>query len=302
MPRMNCGGIWMYELIQAGERTFYIESPSKIGIYRVNDRDVWLIDSGNDKEAAKKILKILDANGFKLLGIVNTHSNADHIGGNRYLQEKTGCKIISTDIENAFSKYPILETSFLYGGYPVKELRNKFLLAPSCEPTGTVDRDLPGGLEYIALNGHYFGMIGIKTPDNVYFLADSVFKKDTLSKYHIVFIYDVRAFLHTLDALEQLEGNFYIPSHAEAVADIKPLVDENRRKIYEIMDKLLEICAEPLNFEEILKGLFDRYQLTLDFNQYVLVGSTVRSYLAYLHDEGRLNVHFRENRLLWERI
>ena len=77
----------MYELIQAGERTYYIDCPSKIGIYRINDEKVCLIDSGNDKDAGKKVLKILSANGWRPEMILNTHSHADHVGGNRNGQD-----------------------------------------------------------------------------------------------------------------------------------------------------------------------------------------------------------------------
>ena len=42
--------------------------------------------------------------------------------------------------------------------------------------------------------------------------------------------------------------------------------------------------------------------LTLTFEQYVLVGSTVKSYLAWLKDTGRLTVLFEDNRLLWRRV
>ncbi len=117
----------MYELVQAGEKTYYINCPAKIGIYKVNDTDVYIIDSGNDKEAGKKVQKILDANEWNLLAIINTHSNADHIGGNNFLSEKNkAVKLFPLDLKIAFAKYPILEASFLYGGYPCKELRNKF--------------------------------------------------------------------------------------------------------------------------------------------------------------------------------
>ena len=61
----------MYELVQVAENTYYINSPSKIGVYRVSDDDVWLIDSGNDKDAGRKIQKILDAQGWKLTAIIN---------------------------------------------------------------------------------------------------------------------------------------------------------------------------------------------------------------------------------------
>jgi hypothetical protein len=126
----------MYELVQVAENTYYINSPSKIGVYRVSDDDVWLIDSGNDKDAGRKIQKILDAQGWKLTAIINTHSNADHVGGNTLLQNRLNCAVYSTPMENIVTENPILESTFLYGGYPFKKLRSKFLMAT---PSNTQD-------------------------------------------------------------------------------------------------------------------------------------------------------------------
>ena len=54
----------MYELIQVTDRSYYIQSPSKIGLVRLNDSDVCLIDSGNDKDAGRKIRQILNGRGW----------------------------------------------------------------------------------------------------------------------------------------------------------------------------------------------------------------------------------------------
>lgn len=83
----------MYELIQASESCYYIESPAKIGLVRLNETDVCLIDSGSDKDAGRKVRQHLDKNGWRLTAIYNTHSNADHVGGNQYLQKQTGCAV-----------------------------------------------------------------------------------------------------------------------------------------------------------------------------------------------------------------
>ncbi len=40
----------------------------------------------------------------------------------------------------------------------------------------------------------------------------------------------------------------------------------------------------------------------MSFEQYALVGSTVRSYLAWLRDSGRMEVGIRENLLLWRSV
>ena len=85
----------MYELIQIGERTYYIECPAKMGLFRINQEEVCLIDSGNDKDAAKKALRIIEGQGWKLKMVINTHFHADHIGGNQLLQQRTGCTVCS---------------------------------------------------------------------------------------------------------------------------------------------------------------------------------------------------------------
>ena len=54
----------MYELIQISNTAYYIDCPAKIGLIRLNQTDVCLIDSGSDKDAGKKVLKHLDANGW----------------------------------------------------------------------------------------------------------------------------------------------------------------------------------------------------------------------------------------------
>ena len=289
------------ELIKLSNNTYYIKNHTNIGVYKVNDTDVYLIDSGNDKDAGRKILKLLNEEGLNVVGIINTHSNADHIGGNKFIQDRTNCKIYSYGIESAFIKYPILEPSFLYGGYPFKSLRNKFLMAKESEVTD-INNNLPLGLSYFSVKGHYFDMIGIKTIDNVYFLGDSLFSEDTINKYHLFYIYDVSSFLNTLDYLETLEGNYFIPSHTDCLTDISKLININRNKVYEVINLITDICTTSSTFEEILKKVFDHYNLVLDANQYVLVGNAIRSYLSYLYDNDKLVYEFVDNKMLWKKI
>ncbi len=292
----------MYELIQVSENNYYIQSPAKIGLIKLNDTEVILIDSGNDKDAGKKVRKILDANGWTLKAIINTHSNADHIGGNKYLQDQTGCEIYASEIEADFTNHPLLEPSFLYGGFPPKDLRHKFLMAQESKVENLTSNILPEGFEIIPLPGHFFDMIGIRTPEDVVYLADCLSSKETLDKYQIGFIYDVGAYIATLEKVKTMKAKMFVPAHAEATENIAELAQYNLDKVKEIAEKILAICSEPLCFETILKKLFDEYGLKLNFEQYALVGSTVKSYLAWLKDQGRLNVKFEENMLLWESI
>ena len=291
----------MFELIELTDRTSYIQSPAKIGLVRLDGGEVCLIDSGNDKDAGRKLRQILDRNGWKLRAIYNTHSNADHIGGNKYLQAQTGCRIYAPGIDCAFSRHPLLEPSFLYGGFPCKDLRHKFLMAQESDAEYLTDAALPEGFESIPLPGHFFDMVGFRTPDDVVFLADCLSSRETLEKYRIGYVYDPDAYIRTLETVKSMQARMFVPSHAAVTEDIAELAQDNLDTVYEIAERIMALCAEPLCFEAVLQKLFAVYALTMNFEQYVLVGSTVRGYLSWLKDSGRLSVSFENGMLLWRR-
>ncbi len=291
----------MYELIPISDRCYYIQSPAKIGLVRLTGADVCLIDSGNDKEAGRKVRQHLDANGWRLTAIYNTHSNADHIGGNAYLQKQTGCEIYAPGIECDFTRHPVLEPAFLYGGFPPKDLRHKFLMAQPSDARPLTEDCLPEGFALLPLPGHFFDMTGFRAPDGVVYLADCLSSRETLEKYQIGFVYDVAAYLDTLERVKTMEAPMFVPAHAAATADIAPLAQYNIDKVYEVAERITDLCREPRCFESVLQSLFAAYDLTMNFEQYALVGSTVRSYLAWLKDTGKLTARFENNQLLWAR-
>ena len=291
----------MYELIQVAEHTYYIDCPAKIGIYEDTD-GIYLIDSGNDKEAGRKIKKILEQKNWHLKAILNTHSNAEHIGGNQFLQKRFQCPIYCTPMENIIISNTILEPSFLYGGFPFKALRNKFLMAQESTSQDIASACLPKNFEIFSLPGHFWDMIGFKTPDDVYFIADCLSGEAILDKYHISFVYDVKKYLQTLDFICTLQGKLFVPAHAQATENIVPLAEYNKQKIQEIVELLLSFCQNPFSAEEILKKIFDHYHLTMDEQQYVLVGSTIRSYLSYLIEEEKLTTKIIDNRFLFQTV
>ena len=69
-----------------------------------------------------------------------------------------------------------------------------------------------------------------------------------------------------------------------------------------LADKIKELLKEEACFEVLLGKLFDEYSLTLTNEQYVLVGSTVKSYLSYLKDKGEVISEIKDNMLLWKSL
>ena len=58
------------------------------------------------------------------------------------------------------------------------------------------------------------------------------------------------------------------------------------------------LTAGMTRMQEVFKG----YGLSMNFEQYVLVGSTIRSYLSWMKDTEKLDVVFQDSMLMWQGI
>lgn len=289
------------ELKKITENTYYIPGPTNLGLF-VEDKKVILIDSGNDESTGRKIFRLLEEKGWELAKIINTHSNADHIGGNAYLQKKIGCAILSTALESIFIKEPSLEPFLLWGASPFKALRNKFLQAQPSIVTDIIEeegiiKDTP--LQAFPLEGHFIQMIGIKTPDEVYFIADSLFSPEIISKYGLTVKSDIEKTLNTYTFLGNLSAKLFVPSHAHPAEDITGLIEVNRNQVEQDNQKILNYCRKPVSRERILQLLVNDYQIPLSSVQFVLTHITVSAHLSYLYDRQLIKPIFDEGKMLW---
>ena len=286
------------ELIKLGEKTYYIKNNTNIGVYKLDDENVILIDTGNDKEAGKKILRIIGKQNWRVKMIINTHSHADHIGGNNVIQTRTDCDIYSNEIETALINNTILEPAELYGASPLSSLKNKFLYAK--ESNAKVINNNIGNLEIIDLKGHSYDMIGVKTDDDVIFLGDALASENTINKYHIFYLYDVKEYLNTLEKLKTLKAKKYVLSHGEVTNNPNELIKANEDKINEIINNIYKILDTSKTFEEILKEIFDMYNLNMNVSQYYLVGTSIKAYLSYLCNDDKITYEFKENKMYYK--
>lgn len=290
----------MFELTKAGERTYYINHSTIIGVYKLTDKEVCLIDTGRSRKDGERLQALFEEQGWELKFILNTHTHIDHLGGNEYLMKTWGCPAYATNIDNAFANYENMEAAYMYGGFPNNTLSNIFRHPGPVGFRDIEDFQLPEGLEYIRLPGHSFGMIGIKTSDNVWFIGDSVLNSKALEKYQFGYLVDVAGYLETLELLKELEGNLFLPSHGDIVSDIKPLAEKNRNNIEDNIAGIFKDCGTGVNFDALLKKVFDRYGIRGDMPQYALSGSTLRCYLSYMEEQGQVTPYFEDNLLKWK--
>lgn len=173
-------------------------------------------------------------------------------------------------------------------------------MAKESDVTDFNSPNFPKEVEIIPLPGHFFDMVGFRTPDNTVFLADCVSSPATLDKYGVTFIYDVAAYLETLAKIQTIKAEIFIPSHADPCKEISDLAVINRNKVFEIEKVVKNLCSTPISIDDIISGVFVHFCLVMTIEQYVLVGSTIRSYLSWMKDRGILDYSTENTKLLWK--
>ena len=171
---------------------------------------------------------------------------------------------------------------------------------PQCECEVLTDSVLPAGRGCIRLDGHSFAQVGIKTPDDVWFVADSVVSAKTLSRCKVGFIYNIVEYLLSLERLKTLRGKVFVPAHCSPVNSIAELAQINYDNTLEVAAAIKELCTDGLSIDELMEKLFARFCIKPHLMQYALVGFTVRSYLSWLCDRGEMTPVFEGTKLVWK--
>ena len=293
------------KLINICGNSFYIDGAVNIGVVTNDKKEAIIIDSGSDDDTAKKIIRLLDEQGMKITTIINTHSHADHCGGNSLISNRTKAKIFAPHFEKAIIEYPELEPFYLYSAAPLKQLDVKFLKA---KPSIVDSIITPGEIEIngiklniIDLSGHSPGMIGVVSEDNVAFVADSFFSEDILNKYKLPFFSDIKNTLKTFENLESMNCDYYLPCHGTLLTDLKQAVNANRKAIFHVIELIKGFTEMACDREEIIAKIIMQLEIAQNIPQYYLTLATVSAFLSFLSNEGIISPIFEDNRLKFKK-
>ena len=237
----------------------------------------YVIDTGSSTKFAKELLLEI-GEGQKI--ILNTHSHADHIQGNRAF-ENAGAKVYASESEVPFIRNPQLEGFYLYGANPPKALRLSFYKAKPSNARSFDEISLPSQFELISLPGHSSGMTAIKAED-VIFCGDAYFGLEVLEKYSYPYLIDVKKFLDSLNTLEKIDAEWYVPSHGEPTNDPHVDIEKTRAAVHDFIDATLESLNTQKYVEEICANISEKMSIQLNTGTFYLFRSFVSANLSYL--------------------
>jgi len=293
------------ELIQLTDSAYQLRGGANAGLIIEGDRAL-LVDTGLDRDTAKKILRAVESLRVRLAGIVITHAHADHFGGAALLRSRSGAPVYAPALEAAVISNPLLEPLYLFSGAaPPSELRHKFTLAEACpvdsllEPGEAAIGGVP--IRTIPARGHAPNQMMI-AGGGVCFVADACFAPEVLAKHGIPFYVDVNQTSETLAALPSLDGAYtaFVPGHGNAVAIIGPWAAENATRLAEIRQAVMEALHEATELSGIFLHTTTRLKVAIDSPViYYLTKTTVLACLSALEATGAATAQVIENRLYW---
>jgi len=295
-------------LTKLTERVYVLPGGVNIGVVRIDDTHVALIDTGLNDSSAKKAMKAArEVLNSEVSVIVTTHGHADHYGGNATVVKRTNAKVYAPELDEVMLRYPILQPAILYGGAdPIDSVRTPFILADASPvdyiyTAGTLA--VPGiAAEAISLAGHSANQMGIRI-DGVLFSADVVLPEMTLQKYRIPFVWSVTDHLRSLQVCSEIGATAVVPGHGPIMETIDAVRDANLAVVLETAEAILDASREPINLSNLMTATLNaRGAEVSDSAGYYLLQPTMLAYLSHLTRTGDLQHTVTANESRWVRI
>ncbi len=265
-----------------------------------------LVDTGLDDGHARKLLRGLAELGLTPTGILNTHSHADHHGGNAFILKKfPELKVFAPPLEDAIITHPILEPIGLFGARPPKVLQSKFLLAPPSPARLAPEPGLTriGGvsLELIEVAGHASLMYAVRV-GGVLYAADALFGPEALAKHPLVFCQDSALQKEAAARLGELEGvAVTLPGHGDPTGDLPGLVAVNLSALERVTDAVrAAVRVGEAGVDDLLARVCDGLGVTMsNAGAVVLNRAVVSAHLTELLERGEVGLRVVGNRLVF---
>ncbi|MFI5339106.1 MAG: MBL fold metallo-hydrolase [Candidatus Methylomirabilales bacterium] len=292
------------DLVKIAGPAHYLPGRVNIGVI-LGDGQAALIDTGLDESAARKAVQAVEQAGLRLAAVINTHSHADHCGGNAFVRKRTGAPIYAPPVEAALIQHTEFEPFFLFGAAPFKAIDSKWFHAAPTPVAHILDANVTVcgvELEVLPAAGHSMNQVALATAEVAY-LADALMAPEVLERYPIQYCYDVLGHRETLERLTTLRKDWYVGAHFPPTQDLRPLLEANRTNLERTAAAVLDALRPTASTEEVVRSAAEALGVPpMDPPAYLLNAAAVKAHLSAHVRGGRVAFEIQDQRPIWRRL
>lgn len=272
-----------------------------IGIYRLDERDVVLLDSGSSflPDESAFVMGLLEAEGLEVKAVIATHGHWDHIGNNKALREKYGCEIYMYGAEGYITR--AAETlRFQWAPTPYQEVQ-PLLARMESVTTAFIGREEKEmkicGRKFGILHtpGHSRSHISVVTEDNVVMLGDAVLSEQVLRHSKLPYAENISVHFETMRMLEGLDYDYYILSHKGVMRSLRQEIEKNIAYFKSRAEAVAACVKEGMSRDDIIAAVIEgmHIRITCRFD-YADICELALPFIRYLEEVGRLETWYEK--------
>jgi len=296
------------EVKQIKGNTFCIDTGmTYIPFYKINEKEIIMLDSGWAEGEREGIQALLDENDFSVSGLICSHAHIDHIGNNAYLKNRYNSVIAMAEFEALICSSAV-NLKVYFGNQTLSDVEhhNGHMV---CETDIMIsdhqDRILVCGIKFRILHtpGHSPAHICIVTPDDVAYLGDCLISDEVMQGAKMPYAYILREDLKSKAMLYGLRCAKYVVAHKGIYDNITQLITDNVNFYKGRADRVLQAIEGSMTMEEIMRAVINRFHITIKTsNRYAVIERMLRSNVEYLHESRMIRVNVEDGFLKYSRI
>lgn len=274
-----------------------VGSTALLPIYKLNERDIVLIDTGYAKLDRAGLVNLLDGSGLVPKYVLCSHAHFDHTGNVRYLQERYGAKAILSLIEAGISVNP---DSYRANYVALTYGKSRELFLEECFTADRVLRETDTSLELdgqtfgiLPLPGHSAGHLGFVTPDGAAYVGDCLISQSEIDGAKLPTSMFIARDLESKAYLKTTDYPVYILAHKEVVRReaLEGLIDRNIGFIQSKRAELVEVLEDGMTFSEWIGAFCQRENVrTHNELKFSIVERNFSNFVSWLTDSGAVMV------------
>lgn len=274
-----------------------VGSTALLPIYKLNERDIVLIDTGYAKLDRAGLVNLLDGSGLVPKYVLCSHAHFDHTGNVRYLQERYGAKAILSLIEAGISVNP---DSYRANYVALTYGKSRELFLEECFTADRVLRETDTSLELdgrtfgiLPLPGHSAGHLGFVTPDGAAYVGDCLISQSEIDGAKLPTSMFIARDLESKAYLKTTDYPVYILAHKEVVRReaLEGLIDRNIGFIQRKRAELLAVLEDGMTFSEWIGAFCQRENVrTHNELKFSIVERNFSNFVSWLTDSGAVMV------------